>query len=154
MLIEVTPHTLIEIQETYEEAIEWLSSIGFQIERGRLLDYEKILKKLSENFTDDGWGDFDDAVYRKQITTMLIEVRELISIYKGLYYDKKLNNDIKHYIKGPFHAQDENVKSSSNRARNIGFELYLNAIFSKAGFKPIYDTKADLSFYVNNAKFF
>jgi len=122
-----------------------------------LIEYEKFLNNLSSDFENEGWGDFDDDEYRKQITTMLLDVRELISIYKGLSlgkYSKTLDEDVKHYIKGPFHATDENLRTSSNRPRNVGFELYLTSIFSKAGFDPIYDTKADLSFNVKNTRFF
>ena len=158
MQITVIPHALIEIRDDYKEAIGWLGSIGFQIERGRLIQYEKILNNLTSNFMDDGWGDLNnDDARRKQITTMLIEVRELISIYKGLSsntYDKTLDINVKHYIKGPFCARHENVKTSSNRPRNVGFELYLNALFLKAGFVPMYDTKADLSFLLDDTVFF
>jgi hypothetical protein len=44
--------------------------------------------------------------------------------------------------------------NSSNRPRNVGFELYLNALFAFAGFRPTYGRHADLSFYHMNQTFF
>lgn len=157
MDVVVTPHSLNEIHDDYKVAIDWLASIGFQIERGRLQQYGKILKTLSTNYAENGWGDFENKTYRTQVTTMLLEVRELVSIYKGLstnYEPFELHHDVKHYLKGPFRVKDEKSSNSSNRARNTGFELYLNAIFLKAGFKPNYNTLADLSFNVGNVRFF
>lgn len=157
MKVVVTPHSLSEIHDNYKAAIKWLASIGFQIERGRLQQYGKILTTLSDNYPENGWGDFENESYRIQVTTMLLEVRELVSIYKGLSASSdanEFNNEIKHYLKGPFRVADEKPSNASNRARNIGFELYLNSIFLKAGFKPEYDTAADLSFNVGNARYF
>jgi hypothetical protein len=156
MRAEITPHTIHEIQENYEVAIEWLDSIGFPVDRGRIVDYKKLINKVSINFDKDGWGGFSDTAYANKFCTALLEVREMISIHQGL---KSLNHldliaNLKHYIKGPYFPNLESASNSSNRARNIGFELYMNALFSSAGLNPKFGTQADLSFNYGNINFF
>ena len=156
MRAEITPHTLTEIAADYEAAISWLASVGFPVERGRLAEYRQIVSRLAEDFPTQGWGDLTDAARQKAVCTALLEVRELISIYRGLsrLADPAATRDVSLYLKGPFSATEELPRSSSNRARNVGFELYLNALFAHAGFKPSYGTRADLSFALRGKVFF
>ena len=156
MRAEITPHTLQEIAEDYEAAVSWLASAGFPIERGRLAEYRKAVDTLATDFPAHGWGDLSDAARRDLVCTTLLEVREMISIYRGLsgLDDPAATRDIKLYLKGPFSAVCEMPHNASNRPRNIGFELYLNALFAYAGFKPVYGTNADLSFNVEDQVFF
>ncbi|MEN9367897.1 MAG: hypothetical protein RL489_2255 [Pseudomonadota bacterium] len=156
MRTEVTPHTIQEIAADYESAVSWLASVGFTIERGRLAEYRKVVSTLASDFPNQGWGDMSDPKRQKMVCTALLEVRELISIHRGLsgVDDKAATRDIKLYLKGPFSPESELSSSSSNRPRNIGFELYLNALFSCAGLRPVYGTTADLSFTLQDQTFF
>jgi hypothetical protein len=156
MRAEVTPHTLLEIAADYEAAVSWLATVGFPVERGRLADYKKIVSRLAEDVPTQGWGDLSDPIRQDSVCTALLEVRELISIYRGLFgiSDPAATRDIRLYFKGPFSPARELPHASSNRARNIGFELYLNALFAYAGYKPAYGTNADLSFTHQNQAFF
>ena len=156
MRAEITPHTLQEIAADYEAAVSWLAAVGFPTERGRLAEYRKAISTLATDFPAHGWGDLSDAARRDLVCTTLLEVREVVSIYRGLsaLNDPAATRDIKLYLKGPFSAVREMPHNASNRPRNIGFELYLNALFAYAGFKPIYGTNSDLSFNVEDQVFF
>lgn len=156
MRAEVTPHTLQEIAAEYVTATSWLASIGFPVERGRLAEYKRVIASLSTDFPTHAWGDLSDVSRRDLVCTALLEVRELISIYKGLsqLVDRESVEGIAHYLKGPFSPKDELPHTSSNRPRNVGFELYLNALFAYAGFKPTYNSDADLSFTAYGQTYF
>lgn len=156
MRAEITPHTLQEIAADYESAVAWLTSAGFHVERGRLAEYKKIVATLATDHPTLGWGDLSDPARREMVCTTLLEVRELISIYRGLsgLNDPAATQDINLYLKGPFSPVLELPHNASNRPRNIGFELYLNALFAYAGFKPVYGTSADLCFNVEDQVFF
>lgn len=148
MRAEVTPHTLAEIAADYEAAVRWVGAVGFPVERGRIADYRKIVSSLSANFEVKGWGNLDDAAQRDRVFTALLEIRELVSIFRGLSETttSAAVAGLKHYLKGPVLLADEDPNTSSNRPRNIGFELYLNALFTFAGLEPKYGSTADLSF--------
>jgi len=156
MRAEVTPHTLTEIAEDYERAVQWVEQVGFPTDRGRLAEYRKIIATLSATFEADGWGNLKDPVHRDRVCTALLEIRELVSIFKGLS-----NNDVpasvaglKHYLKGPVLPTHEDPSNASNRPRNLGFELYLNALFAYAGLEPSYGSTADLAFSCSGKCFF
>lgn len=156
MLAEVTPHTLSEIAEDYERAVQWVQQAGFPVERGRLAEYRKIITTLSANFQTDGWGDLDNPVHRDSACTTLLEIRELVSIFKGLsgVDAPAAVAGLKHYLKGPVLPTREDPGNASNRPRNLGFELYLNALFAYAGLEPTYGNTADLTFSCSGRCFF
>jgi hypothetical protein len=148
MRVEVNQHTLREIADDYEAAVVWVASIGFPVERGRLAEYRRTITHLATDVAANGWGDLNDDKHRERVCTALLEVRELVSIHRGLatVLDSEATKGIHHYLKGPFSPTNELAHNSSNRPRNIGFELYLNALFAFAGFRPTYGSAADLSF--------
>lgn len=156
MRVEVNRHTLLEIAGDYEAAMGWIAAIGFPVERGRLAEYRSTITELSKNFETDGWGNLDDKIHRERVCTTLFEIRELVSIYRGLssLTEPDATKGLQHYVKGPFSPISELASNSSNRARNLGFELYLNALFAFAGFRPTYATNADLSFTHRGQTFF
>lgn len=147
MRVEVNQHTLQEIAEDYEAAISWVAASGFPVEQGRLAEYRRTISELSGNFATDGWGNLDDDKHRERVCTALLEVRELVSIHRGLtsLEDADATKDLRRYLKGPFSPTSESAHNASNHPRNVGFELYLNALFSFAGFRPAYGSNADLS---------
>lgn len=156
MRVKVNRHTLQEIARDYEAAVSWVAAVGFPVARGRLSEYRRIISDLSENFEEKGWGDLDDDNHRQLVCTALLEVRELVSIYRGLASLPEVDatKDLHHYIKGPFSPTMEVAHNASNRPRNIGFELYLNALFAFANLRPLYGSNADLSFDYMNQTFF
>lgn len=145
--VEVTSHTLNEIYSDCEAAIAWAASRGFPVERGRISTYRRTLAELIAQ-PEKGWGDLNESSNQARIANALLEVRELVSIFRGLSLleQEATTKGLKHYIKGPFSPTEEMSSTSSNRARNIGFELYLNSLFGFAGLMLTYDTNADLSF--------
>jgi hypothetical protein len=156
MRVKVNHHTLRDIVEDYESAMAWVATIGFPVERGRLAEYRRIITALSKSFEINGWGDLDDARHRERVCTALLEIREMVSIYRGLapLAEQDATKDLKHYVKGPFCSTNELASNSSNRARNLGFELYLNALFAFAGLRPTYASNADLTFTHMDQTFF
>lgn len=156
MQSQVTRHTIKELSLDFNAAVEWVASVGFPIERGRIADYRKMLTKVADRFDIHRWDDFEDQEYAKQVCTVLLEVRELVSIHRGLsdISDPADLHAMRHFLKGPFKPTDESVNNSSNRPRNIGFELYLTALFAYAKLMPIYGTDADLCFEHNDYTFF
>lgn len=136
--------------------MNWVASVGFPIERGRVAEYLRILNRVADRFEIHRWDDFKDQEYAKQVCTMLLEIRELVSIHRGLagISDPSDLHAMHHFLKGPFSPIDESVKNSSNRPRNIGFELYLTALFAYAKMMPIHGTDADLCFKHNDHTFF
>ena len=156
MRAEVTPHTLDEIVDNYDAAVKWVESAGFPVDRGRHSDYQKTITTLQRQFPVKGWGDFADDIYRDRICTALLESREFVSIFRGLSAstDSSAVENLRHYIKGPALPTLEQAENSSNRARNYGFELYLNALFAHAGLRPEYGTNADLSFSIDQLRVF
>jgi hypothetical protein len=156
MRTEVSPHTLLEIAEDFEAAVAWVLAAGFPVDRGRIAEYRQVLRELSASFESSGWGDLNNAQHREKVCTTLLEVRELTSIHRGLEAASQpaAVADLKHYVKGPFQPTDEAPHNASNRPRNFGFELYLNALFAYAGLRPTYGTEADLCFTHDGITFF
>jgi hypothetical protein len=148
MLAEVTPHTLDEIAEDYQQAVLWVQQAGFPVDRGRIAEYQKIISTLCATFPTEGWGNLDEPLHRERVCTALLEIRELVSIFKGLsgIGTSEALTGLKHYLKGPVLQTHEDPNNSSNRPRNLGFELYLNALFAYAGIEPTYGSGADLTF--------
>lgn len=145
-----------ELALDFNAAVDWVASVGFPIERGRIAEYRKILTRVADRFEVHRWDDLEDKEYAKQVYTVLLEIRELVSIHRGLSEasDTADLHTMRHFLKGPFSPTDESVKNSSNRPRNIGFELYLTALFAYAKMMPIYGTDADLCFKHNDQTFF
>jgi len=156
MQSQVTRHAMNELALDFNAAVDWMASAGFPIERGRIAEYRKILTKVADRFEVHRWDDLEDQEYAKQVCTMLLEIRELVSIHRGLsdVSDPTELHAMRHFLKGPFSPIDECVNNSSNRPRNIGFELYLTALFAHAKMMPVYGTDADLCFKHNGYTFF
>ena len=156
MQSQVTLHAMKELALDFNAAVDWVASVGFPIERGRIAEYRKILTKVADRFEVHRWDDFADQEYAKQVCTVLLEIRELVSIHRGLsdISDPTDLHAMRHFLKGPFSSTDESVNNSSNRPRNIGFELYLTALFAYAKMMPSYGTDADLCFKHNDHTFF
>lgn len=156
MQSQVTLHAMKELAFDFNAAVDWVASVGFPIERGRIAEYRKILTKVADRFEVHRWDDLEDQEYAKRVCTVLLEIRELVSIHRGLLdiSDPTDLHAMRHFLKGPFSPADESVNNSSNRPRNIGFELYLTALFAYAKMMPIYGTDADLCFKHNDHTFF
>lgn len=155
MLSRVTRHTPPELLEDFNAAVAWIASVGFAVERGRIAEYQRVLTKAVDRYEMHGWA-FENQEHAQQVCTTLLETRELVSIHRGLsgLAESAALREIPHFLKGPFQPTNELSGNSSNRPRNIGFELYLTALFTSANMQPIYGTDADLCFEHNGHLFF
>ena len=156
MPLQVNKHTMQSLREDYEAAIAWIADRGGPIARGRIARYRETIADLASNFEANGWGDLEDDNHRLKVCTTLLEIREIVSIHRGLTNipNPEATRALQRFVKGPFAATDEAAHNASNEARNIGFELYLNALFAFAGFGPRFDGAADLSFAHRGEVFF
>jgi len=135
---------------------EWLESLSIPASRGRIDRYARVLRKFAdcrESGTAEEWlarrgtGDLLNA---------LIEAQELIVIHDELR--ARTNSEIERRLtacyKGPADARDEQPQSSSNRARNITFELYLGSQLLRAGLEVVFHSTGDLRFHALGREFF
>lgn len=144
--------TYRELAEDLDVAAKWLESIGLSISPTRLGDYRRRLTsivnaldagELVALFNEEGIKDTIDALYEasewRLIHQMLADTE-----------DPGLHERLAAFVKGPIAYRDEKTGASSNRARNIGFELSLGAFLKKAGFPIEFHPDGDLRFHYHS----
>jgi hypothetical protein len=116
-----------------QAATQWLDRLGIAYSATRFGNYKKTLNKL-ESARLAGINLYDAASELSAFAS-LFEANELVTIHQCLA-DKRLDTylrpKLKELVSGPYSYVDENA-SSSNKARNIGFELAVIARLSAAG---------------------
>lgn len=129
----------------FEEICSWLSDHGIKIDRSRINTYRADINKMADCYEE---GKVDELLRSRSLRDLVnssFEVAELIQIYEGLN-DLKTKPFVDKLIeinKGPIWLNEENA-SSSNRARNIAFELHIAARYSKAGYEIDLSDEADI----------
>lgn len=121
-----------ELSEKLEASLLWLKELGISPNPTRLGDYNRLLRRLVISQEAK-----DEAILRAdfpQFNNMLFEVHELIDIHSTLAgkYDAEISRQIKTFAGGPTSYLLEDVTTSSNRARDFGFELAIMAALSRA----------------------
>lgn len=138
--------TFIKKQTILDEALKWFSNLGIKVSKSRIEQYKKdvdfVLEAVSKNNIDSLTTD----EYFMKVINSFVESDELIFIYEGIsdINDLKVWRKVPTLFKGPLFITDELIKSSSNRARDIEFELFVTSLFSKSGFNFDFSTEADL----------
>jgi hypothetical protein len=127
-------------------AADWLLSVGIDYYKTRfgkyLRDYERLNNALQNRsvrqLIDD--GNFPELV------NSLFEADELIAIYEGLHTmpTEQLSLRMRDFVKGSEFSSAELTKSSSNRGRDVGLELFTASLFARAGYLIDFGTTADL----------
>ncbi|MCD6274048.1 MAG: hypothetical protein J7K30_14685 [Deltaproteobacteria bacterium] len=126
--MEIQTQSYSSVQNSYDEAVEWLNRIGVRVNRGRLGEYRKHLDSFVLNYNGLSGAESKDQ-FSKTVNVMY-EVDAIIHIYEAL---KSSTLDQLSYIKtklqqavaGPLHASDEN--KNGNKARNYLFEIMVSA---------------------------
>jgi len=148
--MKITPFN--ELNEAVQQASDWLSSIGIDVAGTRMSEYRKNITLLVDLL---GRGNRDDLnrLYPTMVNS-LYEANEWINIYRGLETVKNENliAKLEELLKGPEWFIDEKISSSSNRSRNIAFELIITSRIAARGIQPDFATPADLAFPLNAKK--
>lgn len=144
-----------ELANGINEACEWLSDHGLDYPRTRVGEYKRHLNEMADYWDQNK---IEDLLRLHDFPTLMNschEASELSYIFKGLapYYDLSITNKLQEFIKGPASSKKENA-SSTNRGRNIAFELYMAARFAAAGFTIDLTKEADVIVYTQNHKVF
>jgi hypothetical protein len=137
------------------DACEWLSDHGLHYSRTRMGEYKRHLNELADYWEQ---GRIDELLELRDFPTLLNschEASELSYIFTGLssLSNLSITTKLHEFIKGPPSCKNENA-SSSNRSRNIAFELYVAARLAAAGFVIDLTKEADIIVVVENYEVF
>lgn len=132
-----------ELAAGFAIVVGWINSFGLDVERSRFGRYVASLSNLVKNYKDptvDLTADF------KGYVSMLYEVRELLLMHEGLAgkYDDQLRAQLRFVTGGPTNYTDENIAKSGNHARNIAFELSVQAKLAQCGIPLRFHQTADV----------
>ena len=117
-----------------QTAIRWLDALDVGYSATRFGRYQKILNQL-ERARFAGLP-LNEAATAIDAFPSLFEANELITIHKGLAgknLDSYLQPRLEEMVSGPESYVDESTSTSSNKARNTGFELAVIARWAAAG---------------------
>jgi len=135
-----------KIKEHYEYALSWLDSIQIENSKTRMGRYRNNLEKLIDIVTKKDVNKLIGSSL--EYVNTLYEVNDIIYIHKALESeygdDDKIRHLLREFCKGPDSYTNEN-NSSSNRARNLGFELLISAILAKANIELMINIEADVA---------
>jgi len=132
-----------DVPTRLQAATEWLTSLGIAHEPMRLGDYRRSIEALTR-------AQDRSTVLRQQlpdINNAIYEAFELIDIHQSLAgkCDDAIASHLKQVASGPVAYAEENPATSSNRARNIGFELGVMAYLVQAGLSLHFTSAADVT---------
>jgi hypothetical protein len=134
-MTEIISETFAQLLARYRQALSWYSSLGAEIRNSRLGHYGESLQELAEGFADPSAHGILGR--DKQFTNALYEANQHCAIHEGLagHYDDYVKRRIKFVANGPRLYTDELTSASSEKGRNIVFELALASWFARAGFQ-------------------
>lgn len=123
------------------EANDWLQRLGIYHGQTRLGNYERAIR-LFVNARDRSAILRDDL---PAINNAIYEAYELIDIFEALAgkYDKAIEKHLRLFSAGPAYGSAERTNSSSNKARNVAFELAVMGLLVRAGLPLDFTTLAD-----------
>lgn len=135
-----------EKQKLMREATDWLSSQGIRYYQTRIGKYLKDLEGLIQAHENDTVQKLIDDGEFPSLVNSLFESSDVISIYQGLHPIAvgPLGKRLREFVRGAEFASSESGDSISNRGRDIGFELYMASLFSRAGYELDFGTQADI----------
>lgn len=133
------------LADEIEEVCAWLSGHGLRISPSRIGTYKKHINEMADYYDNDKVDQLLELRSFHELVNSSFEANELRHIYKGLNNVKgeSLTEKLLEINKGPFIYTEENT-SSTNRARNIAFELNIAARLIQAGYEVDLSDEADL----------
>lgn len=129
--------------EQLQAAVDWMEAMGVRTESTRFTQY---LVQLRDVISDPERVARTDDPQFELILEAFDSGAELVSVHREF---RTIQSDefiarLSAFAKGTYLQRDEDPKTSSNRARNQGFELYFGAQLSKAGFSVEFPGTSDL----------
>ncbi len=140
-----------EFAAELDGALAWIQSLGIAYKRTRIGEYKRAINKLIQIYQSADKQEANRELPR--IATAAYEANDLIAVHKGLggRFDNELRTHIKEaYGKGPVSYTQEVISTSSNRARNIAFELRVMAWLASAGIEIDFGIKTDVAARFDN----
>lgn len=133
-----------------DSALAWMQSLGIVYERTRVGEYKRAIDTLLKIYQSDDKETIQNEF--SKIVTAAFEASDLIAIHKGLAgsFDNELRARIERYAKGPNNYTQEITATSSNIARNVGFELLVMAKLVAAGIDINFEIKTDAAARFDN----
>ena len=141
--------TYRDVANDLDRAVAWLESLGFPVAPTRVGDYHRHLNGIADALDNGTLESLLQKEGTQDLINSLFECTELRQIYQLLepIADPELAARLGSFIKGPTAYRDERSSSSSNRARNIGFELSLGAQLLNSGISVEFHPDGDLRFH-------
>lgn len=143
------------LSEDYQNALQWMRSLGINISPGRTQHYSKVIEYWKTSYKSaseqEGKDIFPDFV------STASEISDFVDIYKSLRLESKDNLKqiavkLQKGVNGPIHSVEETNKSSS--ARNFVFEALVAARCHSPNspVKAILDAQSDTGIKVGSKK--
>ena len=149
---DMEPLPYEKILQDLEQFLQLCSSTGLRERTGRFTQYRREILALMDAMRRSLSGQDEEQLDRYLVA--LVEGTEVSLMLPYLQQCERtaVYSKIKDCLKGPFKLNDENT--TSNRPRNIQFELFLANILWQAGLKPVLGEHPDLKCRVENKWFF
>jgi hypothetical protein len=135
-----------EKAELMRKATDWLSTLGIRYDSTRIDKYLRDLKRLNQARENDTVQELIDNEEFPSLVNSLFESSDVISIYQSLqsFSVGPLGQRLRDFVRGAEFANVESGDSIANRGRDVGFELYMASLFSRAGYELDFGTQADI----------
>ena len=129
-----------------DDAMRWLDGLGIRTNATRIAQYRKEAHAMALAAKKNTTGSKLTASTFSERCLLAYEIQQIIRIHQAFSRNSPsgLVERLEIFVKGPIAATDERPDSSSNRPRNIGFELDLGAKISLAGLPVEFPPGADI----------
>jgi hypothetical protein len=144
-----------QVRELTEYA-EWLRTIGAKIDGARFGEYLRVLGELAKRCDSGDYPHALDLMRDRPSVYSMYEAVELISTCRALRKidDPELHRRLAEFASGPADYSREKAGSSSNRARDVGFELSVAGRLASADIQPFLDDDGDVRFMLDDRQVF
>lgn len=137
--------TFTNVTDELGLALDWLKSVGISPSPTRLGAYQRAMAQLIRSYEAN-----DEKILTERFddfSNVLFEVHELIEIHKALggRFDEEIASHLRAYSSGPLVQIEEDSNNSSNRPRNIGFELALMGTLARASLPIDFSIPTDVA---------
>lgn len=134
---------IVRMRDRFQEALFWVESNGIRVSSTRFAQYLVVLDTAIAE--PDREARTDDPLFEK-VMEAFDSGAELIYLHRflGAETGEPFRQRLREFVKGPGLQREEDARTSSNRARNLGFELYFGAQLVRAGFRVEFTPEVDV----------